>query len=324
MLIATSFSFAWASYLFWFDGTTAYPIDYRVFWDAARAADIYRPSAMPFLYPPTALLLFKPLALVGFHTGYAIWSAVSALAFVIAVARLTNPKTAGWSMLSLAAIQCLVLGQSPMILAALTFAAFALPGVACGALLGLVMAIKPQLLLLAPLAFIVRREWRILIGMAGGAVAAVALSVAFFGTLLWQDWVSAIVSYGRDTPYIGSFAMPPVAGAILSAVAVILVARRVEGVYLIGLICVASLVASPYGHAHDMIAAIPVCVLLLRGGSRVLALVALLVFAGQPLLASGAMIAVLLMLSLASVGANLGWCSPFSFYERGKADVGTV
>ncbi len=294
-------------------------IDYRVFWRTASKplSNVYQPGHMPFVYPPTALLLFKPLALLPQQGGFFTWVAVSALVFSLAVARLAEWRIAALSFLSPAAIKGIILGQSAMLLGGATFGSLLLPPLAGGIVLGIVLAIKPQILLFAPLAFLVRREWRLLAGIAIGGLGLVAASLIAFGPGLWAEWLQALPEFRatllRDgvldrvvTPagraeHAGLPSWPFIlTGLALGAAAVVSAARKLEGAQLITLIVAASLVASPYAHVHDTIALIPACLILVMRGPWWAAALAALIFVGAPGLTMLAMMLGLVALALMS------------------------
>lgn len=277
-------------------------LDFEVFWRAAGEplSDIYRPKDMPFAYPPTALLLFFPLRFVELETGFIIWTFLSIGMFAYGVAKICGPLTASISLLSTAAILGLVLGQVTMLLAGLAFLALSLPPFACGVVLAFVAVVKPQLMLFAPLVFLMRRDWIILAGIVVGGLVFLLLSVGLFGFHIWRDWFSAasslvsssvpsLITPSGQAAYRGIPEMPVwVASVALSAAAVFAWSNKIDDAKLIALIVATSVVASPYGHAHDTIAIIPACVAML--GNPVMTLLAFLVITGPQLLTMLAMV----------------------------------
>lgn len=275
-------------------------VDFAVF---ARVQDgtaaLYEQyGPMPFLYPPSAIAPFWVLT----KLPYWAFTAISAAFFFWSVARVSGWSTALASFASQAAIKGLTLGQIPMLLTSGLFIGLTLPPLWGGALWGAVAAVKPQLMLFAPLALLVRRDYGMLCGMALGGLVAGLLSLTLFGPGIWAEWISAMDWYSTRldagvaiksvTPagiaaVSGYSALPAAfAGLFLGAGAVIVAARRVEKELLIGLIVAAGLAASPYAHIHDAIALIPACVALMLRGRLVLAIPAALVFFGTPLLTS--------------------------------------
>ncbi len=287
-----------AHYLF-AGGRIRWPIDFRVFWLSGGRPphEIYADHGMPFVYPPTSLFLFKPFSLFPFLPGYFAWIALSAILFGFAAARICGAKVSALSFLSPAANKGIMLGQSAMLLGGALFAALRLPPIAMGAVFGLVAAVKPQLVLFAPLVFLLRREWRTLGGMAGAWALTVLASLVAFGPTIWLDWLRALphfhdvlirfnvlsmaISPAARAEYLGLPVLPILlASAAIGLTAVIVMARRVEEEMLIALIVGASLAAAPYAHTHDSIALIPACIILLQKGRWPLAIMAALVVTG--------------------------------------------
>lgn len=332
MLFAT-LVFAASSYLLakWSlaPGRIHLPIDFNVFWKAGGRPlqEVYANHPMPFVYPPTSLLLFKPLSLAPMIPAYFAWITVSALLFGIAVTRVCGAKLSVVSFFTPAAGKGLVFGQSAMLLGGLLFVALRLPPLAMGAAFGLVAAVKPQLVLFAPLAFLVRREWLKLGGMVCALAVAIIVATIAFGPMIWLDWLRAfphfhdvlvrfnvlsmaITPAGR-AEYLGLPAWPVLLGsALIGLVVVVLMARRVEDEMLIALVVGASLAAAPYAHTHDTIALIPASAALLFKGSWPMAIVAALVITGT---AAGTPIGILAGLIL----APLCWCH-FSQSDAGS------
>ncbi|MFM0159995.1 glycosyltransferase family 87 protein [Paraburkholderia sediminicola] len=200
-------TWAWASNGFSTGNFTKPGIDFSVFWSASYAM-LHGPAwqvydytyfdrieatlfhfppgnFLPWLYPPTFLVLIKPLALVPLVVAYFLFVGISALLFVFAtlsVSRLASSMGSsrlGW--LIVAACPCVfvpaVFGQNSLLTAAL--AALAVRWIArhparAGLCIGL-LAIKPQMALLFPFVLIAARAWR--------TFGAAALSASLFGAL---------------------------------------------------------------------------------------------------------------------------------------------
>src|SRR5690348_10935554 len=157
-------------------------VDFAVFWRSVHALHPYAPNEQPFVYPPTALLWFSPLKLVNVWPGFLVWTAVSVIAFVTAATWLYGRGATALALISPAAVVGLIPGQSSFIASALLFAAFASGCRTCrGVLLGLLLTLKPQLVVLAPLFLLVRREWLAFAAMLGTAAGLAGLTTIIFG-----------------------------------------------------------------------------------------------------------------------------------------------
>lgn len=257
-------------------------IDFRVLHRVGgeNYSDLYQNGGMsPFVYPPSSIMLFSFFNPAPFWAGFWCWAIASAAAFFIACRALWDWRIAALSLLSAASFQGLLLGQPSMMLAALILGAFALPEDwkdVRGFMLGVVLAIKPQLVILAPLVFIVRGERLSLLWMGIGSGVLIAQSVLLYGIQTWLDWFNALplFRYILFVEYVLDHTITPAGkaehlgypsllvwllAAAISCAAIIQFARRLERGHLAALTVAASLMASPYALPHDTLALIPVC-----------------------------------------------------------------
>lgn len=142
--------------------------------DAHRAVELTAAPVeglLPFAYPPPFLLLLAPFGLLSYPAAFAAWLAFCVAIFVLAsrpVAplhyRLGHPQAIGNALI----------GQNGFLTSAIFIAGTTrlerAPFVG-GAILGL-LAFKPQLALLLPVALIAGRQWR---AIAGGAMSTAVL-----------------------------------------------------------------------------------------------------------------------------------------------------
>ena len=192
--------------------------DFITFWSAARLALDGRPEAafdpvaigaaqhlavpalgdMLFLwhYPPPFLLLVLPLGLLAYPTALvAFTGATVALWAGLIRALFRDPRAWLVAAATPAGLINLIDGQNGFLTAGL--AGFALvqldrrPRIA-GMLIGL-LAIKPHLAALFPLALIASRRWRTLLSAAVTAILFTALSAAVFGD-------ATVAAFLRDLP----------------------------------------------------------------------------------------------------------------------------
>ncbi len=150
--------------------------------------------ALPFhfwSYPPPALFLVTPLGLVPYIPALILWS-LFGIAILIPVARrmFADPKERILLVCAPAVAINVALGQNGAITAALLIGGLAVwrrrPGWA-GVLFGL-LAFKPQIGLLLPLAVIADRRWKTLAWAAGVAIGVVLLTVPVFGLEAWRGF----------------------------------------------------------------------------------------------------------------------------------------
>ncbi|MEW5686302.1 MAG: glycosyltransferase family 87 protein [Pseudomonadota bacterium] len=151
----------------------------------------------PFLYPPSSFFLFAPLAALPYWPGYGLLVVASYALFALAGRRVGAPW---WMMLFPAAGLVALCGQLTFLLGALIVTALSLPRrpAVAGVLLGLAATLKPQLLVLAPIALIGARQWRTLVA-AGATTALVAgLSTLIWGVEPWLQWVAAMPRFQNE------------------------------------------------------------------------------------------------------------------------------
>jgi hypothetical protein len=290
-------------------------IDFAVFERASNdSADlVYRIDQAPFAYPPTALVLMMPLTAFG----YWFWAIISGLIFAISVALVAGKRTAALAFLSPAVLKGLVQGQTSLLLGGLLFLGLRPSSLIGGSLWGVAAAIKPQLLLFAPVALVARREWKVLAGMALGATAVVLISLIILDPSLWLRWPQALMNFGNMIDHgamtkvispagqAAEAGLPTIpfviAGLGLGAAAVALAAPRIEGAQLVALITASSIVASPYAHPYDTTAIIPACIALLLNGRWIYAIPAGFIFMGTQRMTTAGLVFILIVVLVESI-----------------------
>jgi hypothetical protein len=157
----------------------------------------------PFVYPPPALLLYLPFSLAPFTVADPAWimTGVFAIVGVMAMKLRAHPLLllAGM-LLTPASVLVVVTGQVTFLIAAMAIGGvFALKDrpVLAGVLFGLAGAIKPQALVLAPIALLALRQWRTLGAAALAAALAVLVSGLVFGVHAWEGWLAAVPRFQR-------------------------------------------------------------------------------------------------------------------------------
>jgi hypothetical protein len=166
----------------------------------------------PYAYPPSALLLFTPFALAPWHLSYVIWTLLTGAFFAWSGIRAGAPK---WFVLIPWVTFAAFCGQATFLLGGLVMTALALTEapILAGVLFGVAAAVKPQLLMLLPLALIAEARWRTLVATGVTGLALCAVSAALWGLTPWFEWLDALprfehlVSHARGlvanaiTPY---------------------------------------------------------------------------------------------------------------------------
>lgn len=183
--------------------------DFSVFWAAGRVSlengplydaeylTIFQSLVVdkglrPFVYPPTALLIFTPLGLLPFSIAYGIWTAASVLCFLAACRVLVPLWASGLAVVAPPVVFALVVGQTSLLLAAAAIWGMSLvrsrPYLG-GVVLGLAAAVKPQLFVVAPV--LLWGDRKALAGFGAGGSALVLTSLAL-GPSRWLEWGTSL------------------------------------------------------------------------------------------------------------------------------------
>lgn len=238
---------------------------------------------LPWLYPPTFLLVVLPLSLLPLWPSYLLFMLATGGLYVKATTRLLGDKVdarqhAWMSVVSSPAVfVTLLMGQNSMLTAGLAATAVAwldkrpaLAGVAIS-----LLAIKPQLALLFPVVLLVTRAWKTMASAAVTAVLFGAISIAVCG---WETvpafiqsahWAETnLVEHGGTAWYV----MPTflaaaraagigiklayaiqMSGAVLATLATAIVWRRTSDTGLrVAALATATLLISPYVRAYEL------------------------------------------------------------------------
>lgn len=150
---------------------------------------------LTWVYPPPALLLALPLALLPYPVALVLWSVLPLAGLALLLWRLAPHPLTPWVVPLFTGIgQCLTIGQNGVI-AALLLAAGLLAldrrPLLAGCCFGL-LACKPQLAVLVGPALLVGGHYRALTATAAAALALVLASWIAFGTGTWQAFLAIL------------------------------------------------------------------------------------------------------------------------------------
>jgi hypothetical protein len=231
----------------------------------------------PFAYPPFALLLLWPLGWLGYWQALPCWLTATCALYSWAVLRL---RAAGWPV-ALAALLAptttiaIVAGQNGFLSAALLIGGIGLADrrpVAGGVLLGL-LAFKPQLALLVPVALAAAGLWRCIAVSLVTVLVLSAAATVIFGTAVWAAWLTSLPGFvaihdatggavrhmttvGVDLRRAG---LPGPIAAAGQAIAALIAAglvwrcfRRGDRRLAIAALLVGTLLATPYAYIYDL------------------------------------------------------------------------
>lgn len=212
--LATAFTalfLIYAAYASWTNFAAPVGVDFVSFWAAAvltvhgDAASAYNAVAhhaveattgplrglLPFPYPPLFLIFVAPFGLVPFPIAFLLWLLVTAAFY--------SKAAAGWMegryiFANPAALPNALIGQTGFLIAGIFMLGtkqLERRPFTGGAILGL-MAIKPQLALLLPVALIAGREWRAIAGGLVAGVAGLVLSLILFGPAAYAGFLAIL------------------------------------------------------------------------------------------------------------------------------------
>ena len=233
--------------------------DFMAYWSAARLALLGRPEAafaesaisavqhaavpslpgiiFPWHYPPTFLLPLVPLGLLPYAAALAVF-VLGTMALLAALVPRILPDRRAWiaAAAAPAGLINLVDGQNAFLTVAL--AGFAIlwldrRPIVAGILIGL-LAIKPHLAVLFPLALLAEGRWRTIAAAALTVAALCGTSLCAFGWATWAAFFEHLpvtqamanagaVPWGTmPSPYVFALSLgapPPAAGVLQAAVA---------------------------------------------------------------------------------------------------------
>ena len=167
-------------------------------------------SVYIWFYPPSFFLVVLPLALLPYMAAFWTFILSTLGAYLLVFRRIVRGSTAMWCLAAFSGLWMnLFNGQNAFLTAALAGAALLClerRPVLGGLFIGL-LAIKPHLALLFPVALIAIGAWRTLITAAVTAITFTAIGTATLGTAVLKGFL-ANLSYGRLFLENGSFLWP--------------------------------------------------------------------------------------------------------------------
>lgn len=149
----------------------------------------------PYIYPPSALFVFAPFALPTYWLSFGLWVALTGGFFLWAARRIGAP----WPLVLLAPPVLLTAfcGQLALLMGGLILTAMSLPRrpILAGVLLGLAACVKPQFLVLVPVALVAEGRWRTMIAAAVTGIVLVLASSLVWGPERWFEWLDALARF---------------------------------------------------------------------------------------------------------------------------------
>lgn len=278
------------------EGRTLEVFDVTTFWPDERR--LFDPR-LPFhfwSYPPPALFLAAPFGRMEYVPALIAWTLAGLVALAPALFAFLDRPLDRWLVLLCPAVTVNIgLGQNGALTAALLLGGLALmrrrPGWA-GMLFGL-LAFKPQIGLLLPIAVIAERRWRTFAVAAATAVAVYALSALVFGIDSWAAFIAhtlpvqAKMLRQGSGPFLTMMPSAYISARVLKlgaeTAAAVQVPFTLFGAWLVwsayrgagnwrakaATLCVATFLASPQGFNYDLIPTAAAALVLARGDERI-------------------------------------------------------
>jgi len=150
----------------------------------------------PYIYPPSALLLVAPIALLPFWISFGLVAGGSA-AWLAATAKRVGCDPL-LLLLAPPVMIAAIVGQVSLFVVGLVVMACAELGKRermAGVLFAAAALIKPTLLVLAPIGLVAGRHWTALATAAMTGLAGFAASAMLFGLWPWFDWLAALPNF---------------------------------------------------------------------------------------------------------------------------------
>ncbi|MBS0221385.1 MAG: DUF2029 domain-containing protein [Proteobacteria bacterium] len=246
----------------------------------------------PFLYPPTWLLMLLPLAWLSVAKAYAVFMATTVAAATWLEGR---RHWRGWLaiLVSPAAAWTVLAGQNTFLSIALFYGGLHLlerAPASAGILFGL-LAYKPQLWVLVPLALIAARKWRAFAWMTATVIVLALASASVFGIAFWHGFFALVREAGKaqvaNEMYEHVFMLMTtlfnaarivglstsaasaiqLAGSALAVAAVwIAFSRHLPGAPRAAVLATATMLVSPYSLNYDLLLLMPAIAALFRIG----------------------------------------------------------
>ncbi|HEX5775655.1 MAG TPA: glycosyltransferase family 87 protein, partial [Caulobacteraceae bacterium] len=191
--------------------------DFTVFWTAPRIepSQVYDLEAIsqaqgpllggpkgarPFVNPPSLLPWLEPFGAMPFFVAFAAWVCLGLAAFAAACRKVVSWRHAPLIILAPPFVLGVVAGQVSLLVAAAVVAALAnlkARPILAGALLGVAATLKPQALVLAPIALAAGGHWRALAAALVAGLAVGSACVLVQGVDLWMDWWRALEQFAE-------------------------------------------------------------------------------------------------------------------------------
>lgn len=267
--------------------------DFSVYWRTANSPAVeayFWSGRFPFPYMPTMLTWITPLSLIPKWPAYFLFVICSAIAFALACKPYLTKPALALAMVSPPFVHGLATGQvSAAIAALLIWASGTGNRIAAGIAFGIIASVKPHLVVMAPLMFILNRDGRAFFAAGITFLLIIILSILLFGFERWPEWVASMdhfrnavvntdVIEGGITPAAVAqrYGLPPVPFLLIGmsmGIGLVYLCRNAAGLEKAAVISVGSMLAAPYALRYDLATVVPFLALAICRG-RILPVVA--------------------------------------------------
>jgi hypothetical protein len=271
--------------------------DFTVFWAAANHAfgPVYDsdfisplqngpPGPRPFANPPTFLLLILPIGLLPFKFAYVAWVSATLAAYFATGLKLT--KLAWLAIFSPTLIFVALIGQTTLLAGSMAVLGLSLvrqKSAVAGIALGIAACIKPQLVVLAPLALLLLSDLRAIFAACLTALTLALVTTMVFGIGIWTDWFQSLAGFQSiiGDLAIGQLSLPRqlpilICGSVIAVALMVLAVRNGDRPRLIIATIAGSLLLAPYAAHYESVVLLLPALALLRLDWRILPIGALL------------------------------------------------
>lgn len=251
--------------------------DFGVYWRTANLPlfwAYWHGHEFPFPYAPTMLLWISPLKLLPQWPAFAMWVALSVGAMACATRPYLTRRETILLLLSPPLVAGFATGQVSVVLASLMLWAIGTPSrLVAGIAFGVIASIKPQLVVMAPLLFVLNGDWRAIFGAVITLTGIVIAALLSFGTSPWLEWVGSLSDFrftlntagiiGASPSLAGQaewWGFSPVPFLILGTalgVALVAACRNGSPMEKCAAIGAGSILASPYALTYDLAPVMP-------------------------------------------------------------------
>lgn len=251
--------------------------DFIVYWRTANgpfSAAYHFPGTYVFPYAPTMLLWIRPLDWLPLWPAFAAFNAISIATFCWAVRPYLTRLAILLCLISPPIYASLTTGQVTLLLAALIIIACRLENRwVAGVMFGAIATIKPHFLLMAPVYFLVTRDWRAFIAAGATFLAICLATLALLGAQLWIEWLDQLgkfkhsvmstkIIYAGVTPMMsaerlglpGHLLFLPL---LVASLLLLKFGRKDGPIEQAALIGTASLLIAPYALTYDLAIMMP-------------------------------------------------------------------